>query len=161
MTATATMDNGKAEAANMFRQANENFKTALETGMRFQQDAFRSMTDVISRGESFDAVRHRVETMATDSINLIRNNAEPAQRLFDESCKTGIETIRKTFDAVDAPAGKSKDYFVAQRDLWTVAFDAMRTNVDMASKYSTQAIENWSNYFSKNAFCGEKKPVAR
>lgn len=161
MTATQTMDNGKAEAANMFRQANDNFKTALETGMRFQQDAFRSMTDVISRGESFEDVRDRVETLATDSINLIRKNAEQAQRLFDETCKTGIETIRKTFDAVDAPAGKNKDYFVAQRDLWNVAFDTMRSNVDMASKFSTQAIENWSNYFSKNPFFGEKKPAAR
>jgi TPR repeat protein len=150
-----TVDNGKAEATNMFKQANETFRSAMETGIRFQQDAFRSVADAFGRGESFDEARNRIETAATDSLTLIRKNAEQSQKLFDEGCKAGIDLFRKTFEALEP--SRSRDAFAQARDFWTGAFDALRSNIDAAARASTQAIDNWSAFFSKNVAGPERK----
>jgi len=161
MTTTQTVDNGKAEISNMFRQANENFRSAMETGIRFQQDAFRSISDVLGRSESLEDARNRMEMMATDSINLIRKNAEQSQKLFDETCRSGMDLLRRSFELMDPPGGKHKDVYGATREIWTAAFDTMRSNIEAASKTSAQAIENWSNFFSKSMSFAEKKPAAK
>ncbi|MBI5763260.1 MAG: hypothetical protein HZA51_07015 [Planctomycetes bacterium] len=153
-----TVEQNKAETTEFFKQANDNFKAAFDTGMKFQNDAFKTMTEMFGRGENFGDVKNRVETLATDSINLVRKNTEQTQRFFDEGCKTGLEMIRKTF-AVTENGNSKNDAFTQARDLWQGAFEAMRSNIETASRTNAQTIENWSNFFNKAMTITEKKAV--
>jgi uncharacterized protein with ATP-grasp and redox domains len=152
---TQTVD-AKTQTPEFFHQAAENFKSAMDTTLKCQQDAFKTMSEFFGKGESFSEARERFEDVATDSLNLVRKNAEQAQKYFDEGCKTGLEVIRKTFDATENGNGK-RDFFVQARDVWQSAFDAMRSSVESAARANAQAIENWSNFFSKSMTVGEKK----
>ncbi len=157
MTQTTTTTN-KTESCEFFRQASDTFKSAMESGIKFQQDAFKAVSDVFNRGESAEDCQRRIETVATDSINLIRKNAEQSQKMFDEGCRTGLETIRKGFGACEMGNGHSnKDMMDRTREVWQTAFDAMKTNLDTAAKASAQTIENWSSFFTKTMAVGEKK----
>lgn len=149
-----TQEAARKDNGNVFKQATENFKSSMDAGTRFQQDAFKAVTEVMGKGESFDDIRSRMENVAADSIGLIRKNAEQTQKLFDEGCKSGLEMIRKSFAATNS---SDKDMVARTREVWESAFDAMRNNMDMAAKTSTQAIENWSNFISRNLICGESK----
>lgn len=148
----------KTESCEFFRQASDTFKSAMESGIKFQQDAFKAVTDVIGHNESLEDCCHRIESVATDSINLIRKNAEQSQKMFDEGCRTGLETIRKGFNACESGNGHgNKDVMDRTREVWQTAFDAMKTNLDAAAKASAQTIENWSSFFTKTMSVGEKK----
>ena len=148
----------KTETGDYFRQATDTFKSAMDSGIKFHQDAFKAMNDAFGRGESMDDCRDRIETVATDSVNLIRKNAEQSQKLFDEGCRSGLEFIRKGFGAFENGNGHaSKDAIERTREVWQSAFDAMKTNLDTAAKNSAQTIENWSAFFNKTMTAGEKK----
>ena len=150
-----TVENVKNQTENMFKQATETFKSAMDAGLRFQQDAFKCMSEVMARGESFDDVKQRLETVAADSVNLIRKNAEQAQKAFDDGCKSGLDVIRKSFDSGNGHG--PKDAVTYTRDVWQNAFDSMRCNLDTASRASAQCIENWSSFFGKSMSFSEKK----
>jgi hypothetical protein len=144
------------DTPEFFKQAADGFKSAMDTGMKFQQDAFKGMTELVGRGENLDEIRNRMETFASDSLNLVRKNAEQAQRHFDEGCKTGLEVLRKSFAATENGNSK-RDVFTQTKDVWQSAFDAMRTTVEAAARTNAQAIENWSNFFNKTMTVVEKK----
>lgn len=152
---TQTVENVKNQTENMFKQATETFKSAMDTGLRFQQDAFKCMSEMMTRSEPFGDIRNRMDTVATDSVNLVRKNAEQAQKVFDEGCKTGLSVIHKALESGNGHG--NKDFMVYTRDMWQNAFDAMRTNLDAASRASAACIENWSSFFSQAMTCGEKK----
>lgn len=155
---TQNAPTNKTEPCDFFRQAADTFKSAMESGIKFQQDAFKAVTDVYGQNESFEDGRHRIETVATDSINLIRKNSEQSQKMFDEGCRSGLETIRKSFGALECGNGHSnKDAIDRTREVWQSAFDAMKTNLDTAAKTSAQTIENWSAFLTKTMTVGEKK----
>jgi hypothetical protein len=153
---TQTVEHKNTESPEMFKQATECFRSAMDTGMKFQQDAFKSVTELFNRGEGFEDARCRFENFASDSLNLARKNAEQAQKFFDEGCKTGLEVIRKSFAATEN--GNAKRDVVAQsKDVFQSAFDAMRTTVESAARMNAQAIENWSTFFTKSMNLCEKK----
>jgi len=151
-----TVEHTKTEKTDFFKQAADSFKSAMDTGVKFQQDAVKNLGEIFNQGETFEDSRERFETVATDSLNLIRKNAEQAQKYFDEGCKTGLEVIRKTFAATENGNSK-RDAFAQTRDVWQSAFDAMRTTIESAARTNAAAIENWSNFFSKSMTCCEKK----
>ena len=153
-----TTEHKTTESPEMFKQAADCFRSAMDTGMKFQQDAFKSMGDIFNRGEGFDDARGKFENFASDSLNLARKNVEQAQKFFDEGCKSGLEVIRKSFAATENGNAK-RDVLCQSKDVFQSAFDAMRTTVESAARMNAQAIENWSNFFTKSISIGEKKNV--
>lgn len=154
-TVEKTVENVKSQTETMFKQANETFKSAMDTSLRFQQDAFKCMSEVVGRGENLEDVRSRMENVAVDSINIIRKNAEQAQKAFDEGCKNGLDVIHKAFDSGNGSG--NKDMMTYTRDVWQNAFDAMRGNIETASRASAACIENWSAFLTRSMSFGEKK----
>ena len=151
-----TTEHKNSESPEMFKQAADCFRSALDTGMKFQHDAFKNVSEFFNKGEGFEDVRGKFESFASDSLNLARKNSEQAQKFFDEGCKTGLEVIRKSCAATEN--GNSKRDVVAQsKDVFQSAFDAMRTTVESAARMNAQAIENWSNFFTKSISVCEKK----
>ena len=144
------------ESPEMFKQAADCFRSAMDTGMKFQNDAFKNMGDFFNRGEGFEDMRGKFENIASDSLNLARKNVEQAQKFFDEGCKSGLEVIRKSFAATENGNAK-RDVAAQSKDVFQSAFDAMRTTVESAARMNAQAIENWSNFFTKTMSVCEKK----
>ena len=153
---TQTAERKNPESPEMFKQATDCFRSAMDTGMKFQQDAIKSVGDFFGQGEGFEDARCRMETFASDSLNLARKNAEQAQKFFDEGCKTGLEVIRKSFAATENGNGK-RDFVAKSTDVFQSAFEAMRTTVESAARMNAQAIENWSSFFTKTMNLCEKK----
>ncbi len=155
-----TTPNSKPETCDYFRQAADTFKSAMDSSIKFQQDAFKAVTDIFGRGESFEDCRGRIESVATDSLNLVRKNAEQSQKMFDEGCRSGLEVLRKGFSACETGNGHgNKDAIERTREVWQSAFDAMKTNLDTAAKTSAQTIENCSSFLTKTMAVGEKKAI--
>ncbi|GJQ25372.1 MAG: hypothetical protein HBSAPP02_04040 [Phycisphaerae bacterium] len=159
MTQTATVESNGAKTdaftAN-FKAATDSFRNAMETGLRFGQDAMKSVSDCFGKNETvnLDETRTRVQETAIESINLIRKNAEQATEMFEANCKAGIEMLKKTFNTFD-PNAKNKDAFAQTREMWNATFSAMKSSVDSAAAFNTKMIENLTG-FVNNAFAAPK-----
>ena len=144
--AKSTQNDATQNFNNNLRGATDTMRSAFETGIRFQQDAVRSMNE-FAKMETFEDVRVKAQDVATDSINMIRKNAEQAQEIIEENCKTGIDMLKRSFGMFDTNA-KNRDNFAQTREIWNSAFSMMKSNVDAAARMGTQAIESWSNMFN-------------
>jgi uncharacterized protein with ATP-grasp and redox domains len=157
MTQTATVESNGAKTdaftAN-FKAASDSFRDAMETGLRFGQDAMKSVTECFGKNENMDDTRARVQETAVETINLVRKNAEQAQELFEANCKAGIDMLKKTFNTFD-PNAKNKDAFVQTREMWNATFNTMKSSVDAAAAFNTRMIENLTG-FVNNAFAAPK-----
>jgi len=146
---------------NMFEQATETFKTTMDAGLKFQQDAVKSMMGCFSGMDRFDDVRQRIEAVTNDSITMIRKNAERTQKLFDDQCRSGMDLINKSFET--AKSGKIQNGNVVEqcRSAWKNGFDAMCTGIDAMAKANVQAVENWASFFDKTLTACEMPATAK
>ncbi len=146
--AQQTMETARVDAENMFKSMSDNFRSMLDNSMKFQQDVFRTMTGFVNSCDSMDDYRGKIETVANDSIGMVKKNAEAMTRTFDETCRNNMNMFRKSFDMSKPEA--NKDMFAQANDFWHAAFDTMRGNVEATAKSATQLIENFSDFVSKN-----------
>lgn len=152
--AQQTGEANKMTQDNTFQMAGESFRTAMDAGLKFQKDAFDTMNKMFCCGNVCGDMQEKTQEMTTEAVNLVRKNAEQAQKTFDENCRTGLATMRKSFDVVGEG---DKDMFAKANDIWANAFDAMRGNVEMTAKTATQTIENWSDFMTKTVKTSPKK----
>ena len=140
---------------DMFENANNSFRSAIDAGMKFQRDTFDMMTKAFNFGGfNFGDVNERVEENTTEAVNMVRKNAEQTQKAFDESCKNGLGMIRKNFDMMK---NEDKDMVARATDMWTAGFDALKSNVDTTAKTATQVMETYSEFVNKSATNMTKK----
>ena len=139
---------------NMFQTAGDSFKTAMDAGLKFQKEAFDTMNKMFCCGDICGDMPAKAQDVTTEAVNFVRKNAEQTQKTFDENCRTGLATMRKSFDVV---GDGNKDMFTKANDIWANAFDAMRGNVEMTAKTATQTIESWSDFMSKTVKTNSKK----
>jgi len=134
---------------DMFDNANDSFRSAIDAGMKFQRDTFDMMTKAFNFG-GFNCgdVNERVEENTTEAVNMVRKNAEQTQKAFDETCKSGLGMIRKNFDLMKT---EDKDLVSRATDMWTAGFDALKANVDTTAKTATQVMETYSEFVNKSA----------
>lgn len=150
----------KTKDADFFEQATDSFKAAMDAGLKFQQEAIRSMFGMVSGMDSTDDVRRRIEAVATESIEMIRKNAEQSEKLFDAGCKSGMEVMKKSFEMMKNGEREPAEVFEQSRGVWKTGFDAMRSNIENVARANTAAIENWASFLDKAMKAAEFKPVA-
>jgi hypothetical protein len=142
------METARMETENMFKTMSDSFKTMLDNSMRFQQDVFKTMTGFVNSCETMDDCRGKIETVANDSIGMVKKNAETMTRTFEEASRNNMSMFRKTFDM--SKVEPNKDMIAQASDFWHTALDTMRGNVEATAKSATQMIENFSDFVSKS-----------
>jgi len=152
--AQQTVETTKMATENMFQVAGDSFKTAMDAGLKFQKDAFDTMNKMFCCGDYCGDMTDKAQETTTEAVNFVRKSAEQTQKMFDENCRNGLATMRKSFDVMQAD---DKDMMTRASDIWSNAFDTMRGNVEATAKSATQAIENWSDFMTKSIKTGAKK----
>lgn len=155
--ANQTMDNktmNTTNTDNMFKAMNDNFRTAFDNSVKFQQETMKAMSNMFTGCESMDDCRGKFETMANDTVAMVRKNAEQTQKAFDEGCKNGMNMMKKTFDTAKAD---NKDMFAQTRDMFSGMFDMMKANMEMFTRTTTTTIETMSDFVTKTMDMTSKK----
>jgi hypothetical protein len=153
--AANTAQNVANRTVDMFEQATESFRATMDAGLKFQQDAMRSMFGAFSGTERMDDVRRRIESITNDSIGLIRKNVEQTQKLFDQNCRTGMDMMNRTFEAIRPNTGNA-DAVEQCRSAWKNGFDAMCSGIDAVAKTNVQVVENVASFLDRSLTMAEK-----
>lgn len=152
--AQQTVENKNNNHEHMFKNNGDMFKSAMDMGVRFQQDAFKYMTGTCDTGCSMDSFRNRAEGVAMDSFNWVRKNAEMTQKMVDDTCRHGMDMVRKT---AEISRNDNMDFFARAREFNQNMIDTARANMDIFSKMTTQAMETCADFMHKTMTTTEKK----
>lgn len=127
--------------SNLFRQANETFQNAMQTGLKMQQEMLSAWTKPFTaETENF---QERGRKMIDASVKMVQKNFEESQRLADTQYRQSLDLLKKAFDA--AKPGDKNDLFENTKTLWQQTMDTMRHNAEQLAKTNTTVIENWSD----------------
>jgi hypothetical protein len=144
---------------NFFKQATETVQNTVNTGVRFTEEMSRFWTRPMTGNHTFDDVRRRGETMATEVIGLVQKNAAEGQKGLDAQCRNSMDLTRKTFETI--AADDVSDMRDKTFNLCNTMFDAVRKSTEIGMNTGMQMFENWTSFFTKSMNqCEAKKAVA-
>lgn len=145
---------------NMFKQASDTFQNAMQTGTKFQQEAFKAAFQPFFGEVTFDDIGNRSRRVTEATLKLVQKNFDESQRMLDSQCRQSMDMLKKAFDAAK-PADKA-DLFETTRKLWQESLDTMRTSIEQMAKTNAQVVENFSQFMttSFNGQDGKKAPAA-
>lgn len=142
---------------NIFKQATETFQNAMQTGARFQQEAFKNFVQPLTSTDNFEDFRTRTKKMSDATIKFAQKNFDESQRLLDTQYRTGMDLLKKTFETTK-PA-ENHELFEATRTLWEDSFQAMKSTIEQFNKTNSQVVENITQFVAV-PFAGERKSPA-
>lgn len=125
---------------DLFQQFNDNFSTAMRTGIRFYEDSMRFFVDAARRNQ--EQLRQRFEK-ATEELNpTMRKNFDRMARLIDDQTQRGMDLIRQTGDVFQGR--QPSETYDRMFSLWRESFDTMRHAGDSFAKFTNELFENWT-----------------
>ena len=143
---------------NPFQTATESYQSAMEAGVRFQQDAVKTMVDAFTGGKQFDQTGERFRTFCDDSMDLFKKNIDQSQKIFDDNCRMGMDLMRGSFETVNKWDRAEEGPF---QGTWEKGFDFARSNAEAVAKAGTTAVENWARCMTRTHGEGRKEAVAK
>lgn len=150
MAQTATEPKKNTDPSqNMFERATEDFKSTMDAGIRCQRDMMQFMFGGFDAGKKNDDVRRDFRKTATESIELVRKNAEQIRGTVDQNCRLSADAVNKTFDTFENGRDKDADVFEQGRSAWKIGADAMCSTLENVSKTNVQIVENWSSFIDQ------------
>lgn len=149
------------EMFNPYKVAIDTFQNGMETAVKFQKEAAETFVNATSRGSDFGTARERIQSMANESMEVIRKNAERTQQVFDEICRTGLDTFQKSIKACSSGQGKGEELMSSARTMWENTLDAMRATTDSMTRANTELVEGWTQFVNRTFATAEKKAAAK
>ncbi len=131
--------------ADVFKQATDNFKRTIDTGVEFQEQNAKFWSDALTR--SVDQAITQAEKVSKDVIPSARKNLEQFHDAFDEQAEKSLDMLRKTVSA-----GQDQDIhgvFDQTMKMWQASFDAVRESVDTVVRTNVEVFENLCELSSK------------
>src|SRR5262249_52487523 len=121
----------------MFKNAAESFNSAMQAGVKFQQQAFNAWAQPFNaQADDFRATQQR----AVDaSMTAFQANLAECRKLVDVQGKRSLDLLKKAFETAQ-PFDRS-DAYETTRALWQETFDAMRTGMDEMASAGTTMVE--------------------
>jgi len=145
------------EMFNPYKVVIDTFQSGMETTVKFQKEAAETFVKATQRGNDFGAAKDRIQTMANESMDVIRQNAERSQKVFDDICRTGMDTFQKSIHAMNDGQAKGEDLMKDVRVLWENTLDAMRATTDTMTRANREIVEGWAQFANKSFASAEKK----
>jgi polyhydroxyalkanoate synthesis regulator protein len=137
-----------AGASNeLFDQAMEMFETALQTGVKIQEESTRRLTEMMTRFGPPQEWQKKTQSMFNEALQTTQKNVEEAIRVMNESAKRNVDLLQKAFEA-----GQAENTGEAQakaRDVWEATMGAVRANAQAIVQANTRVLESWAELGKK------------
>lgn len=149
------------EMFNPYKVAIDTFQHGMETAVKFQKEAAETFMSATKCGTDVDSARERIQSLANESMDMIRQNAERTQKVFDDICRTGLDTFQRSVKAMTSGQTKGEELMKDARTLWENTLDAMRATTDAMTRANTELVEGWTQFANKTFTAAEKRAPAK
>lgn len=128
-------------ANEMFEQAARLFESAMQAGIRIQEQSIRSMAEMTSRLGSPQDWQKQAQSVMDRGVSTLQQNADEALRMMQENAKTSLELLEKAFRARQGePASETQNRV---RETWETAIGSLRRNTEVMLQSNGRVLESW------------------
>jgi hypothetical protein len=125
----------------LYRNALEQFESALKTGVKIQEESIKLMTTWAKEPPLMPNWTQKAQSNFMEMISAMPERYEEALRMMNEQSKTAMELLHKGFEA-----SRSTNVPEAQenvRELWEMTLGVLRTNIHSLLKTQSQVVQKW------------------
>jgi hypothetical protein len=125
----------------LYRNALEQFESALKTGVKIQEESIKLMTTWAKEPPMMPDWTQKAQASFLEMMSAMPERYEEAMRMMNEQSKNAMEMLHKGFEA-----GRSMNVAESQdkvRELWEMTLTVLRNNVHSLLKAQSQAIQKW------------------
>jgi hypothetical protein len=137
----------EATFTQLFDQAVETFGGAVKASIKLQEDVAKFWTDAFDRVGPAQDWQKRSRSIFTEALPTAQKSADEYLRLFDASCRSSIDLVKKVVEATKAETPSE-----AQNKAQAVVEDAL-ANVRATAKALTEAniraLESFADFVRK------------
>lgn len=136
-----------APGAEMFDQAVKGYEQALRTGVRLQEDAARWWTNFFQQSSYTQDWQRQMSSVVSQAIPTAQRNLEESLRLVDQSCKTGLNLLKR---AVDAPRNNAASDMQSQvQEIFQSSINVMQSNMQAITESQARVMESWTQFMRR------------
>lgn len=153
-TQTNETKNTSCNASNPFAWAFDCMNSAVEAGVKFQQDAFKTMSETFNKSvagdQPFANVRQRFETATRDGLAAAKVQVETGCKLVEETAKNGFNLMNHVVETV---AGKAADRNPMQNAsaVWQQTIETVKNNTQAVSRAQAATVDNMTSLMNRSA----------
>jgi hypothetical protein len=133
--------NNQSSVNEMFTQAAQMFQSAMEAGIKIQEESTKSFTEMINRLGSPQQWQQQAQAAMEQTMAAVHQNVDEAIKLMNENTRTSLELLEKAFSAQQSTA--SGDGQTRTREIWETAIGSLRRNTEVIMQANNRLLESW------------------
>lgn len=130
-----------ASANEMFAQAARVFETAIQAGIKFQEEAVRSLSAVAEAGATPGEWRKRSQAAMEHALEIAQKNVDEAIQAMNENAKTSLDLLEEAFKARQGETAAETQ--ARTREMWEIAVGSLRRNTEVMLQANNRVLESW------------------
>ncbi len=134
--------------SDWFHKATETLDAAMKSQVKFQEETMQWWAEMAGGSNSIQDWQKRAQTLAMEAIPTAQKSAEEYMRAVDQTYRTGLELLRKSFEGGEFHS--LDDLQSRVPSLWETTLGALRTNTQAFIQANTKAIESWAELVRKS-----------
>lgn len=144
MATVTTPQNGE----DVLRQAIGAWESAVDSGVRMQEEYAAWLRQMCSNSESLSQWYHKGQALAGETIVKAQQNIDEAVQLMNQQAEASMKLIQKALD-IQQTETPTSDARLRFNEWWDTALDAMRTNSQAILKANSHMLNTWSDLARK------------
>jgi len=136
-------DSVQTNANELFDQAARMFQTAMEAGIRVQEESAKSFGQWIGQLGSPQDWQQQATAVTEQTVAAANLGISESIQLMNENTKVSLELLEKAFAAQQAAA--TGDGQEKTREMWETAIGAFRRNTEVVMQANSRLIDSWKS----------------
>jgi type I site-specific restriction endonuclease len=129
------------KANEMFEQAAKLFETAIQAGIKMQEEAVHSLGDMMRGLGSPQQWQKQTQAALEQAFTAAQQNVDETIRMMNENAKTSLDLLQKAFDACQD--GSPAETRAHAREMWETAIGSLRRNTEVMLQANNRVLESW------------------
>lgn len=125
----------------LVEQAARMFQTALEAGIKIQEESAKALTGLMKNGEAGPPWQQRTRSVMDQSLACAKENMDAAIQVVNENTQVGLELLAKVFDARQTTTGA--DVQSRTKEAWETSVGSLRRNTELLVQVNRRVLESW------------------
>jgi hypothetical protein len=138
-----TSSNGTTE---MFGQAAKSFETAIQTGLKLQEESVKCVAEMLSEIGSPQKWQKKAQEVMQEMISTSQRNLDEAVQAMNENAKTSLMIIQKAVENRPTDPGEAQSKTL---ELWETTLGMLRRNTETALRANGRLVEAWTEMAKK------------
>lgn len=132
-----------------FRQAIDMLQASMKTGLQFQDESTRRVSDMLAEFTPPQDWRKASQEFLDEVIQVSQLSFDKTIGVMNQNTRTALELLQKTMEAM--PGSSTEQSQAKIHDLTEATLAAMRTNTQAAVQANSQMVEAWAAFAKRMA----------